>query len=155
MFDAPIDTVTLWAGVGAVSVAVLTVIAQAPTTAPPAATATAAAVDEVTTSPAGSVERRPLRAQYWSLDGRQLGLQNEGGTSHATLHRVAIPAGDRRLGQVLDGAGPETVFSSPAEFHQAIDQARNRSRNTRWWSAPDRLTARHVAWGDVDVTLVG
>lgn len=155
MFDVPIDTVTLWAGVGAVSVAVLAVVVQAPTTAAPDATAVAATVDEVTTSPAGSVERRPLRAQSWSLEDGQLALRNGGGTSHATLHREAVAVRSRPLASVLDGRRPAAVFSSPAAFRRAIDRARQRHRNASWWPAPKRLTVRHVSWEGVDVTLVG
>jgi hypothetical protein len=155
MFDVPIDTVTLWAGLGAVSVAVLTIVTQAPTTTAPDATAVAATIDEVTTSPAGSVERRPLRAQSWSLADGQFGLRNEAGTSHAALHRGAVAARGRPLEPVLDGRRPDAVFSSPAVFRRAIDRARQRHRNASWWSTPDQLTVRHVSWGDVDVTLVG
>ncbi|WP_284007662.1 DUF7283 family protein [Haloarcula pelagica] len=155
MFDVPIDTVTLWAGVGAVSLAVLTVVAQAPTTAAPDATAVAATVDEVATSPAGSVERRPLRAQYWLLDDRQVGLKNAGGASHASLHRTAVPVRDGPLAPVLDEGRPESVFSSPTAFRRAVDRRRDRSGNRTWRPAPDRLTVRHVSWEGVDVTLVG
>lgn len=155
MFETSVDTVLLWAALGAVSVAVLAVLVQVPTTAPPDATAAAATVDEVATSPPGSVGHRPISATHWSLGAGQLGLQNDAGTAHASLLTTVTPARGDALVAVLDGARPRSEFASPRAFARAARRVRTGTTNTTWWPAPDRLTIRRVAWGDVDVTLVG
>ncbi|MBX0286099.1 hypothetical protein EGH22_07155 [Halomicroarcula sp. F28] len=153
MFDTNVDTVSVWVAVGAVSVAVLGVITQLPTSAPPDAAAAATTIDEVATGPPGSVATRELHATEWSLAGRQLGLRSAGGTVHETLLHQVVPAVNPSLAAVLDGERPSSVFDSPDAFRRASERAR--TEREQWRAAPDRLTARHVAWGGVDVTLVG
>jgi len=153
MFDTNVDTLFVWVAVGAVSVAVLGVVTELPSTAPPDADGLATTVDEVATSPPGSVESRQVAASEWSVTSRQLGLRSDGGTTHATLLRPVVPAFTGRLAAVLDGENPEVIFDSPASFRRAIDRARTTTE--QWRSAPDRVTIRHVAWGESDVTLVG
>lgn len=153
MFDTNVDTAYVWVAVGAVSVAVLGVVAQLPTSAPPDAAAAAATIDEVATGPPGSVAARELHAAEWSLAGRQLGLRSAGGTVHETLLRPVVPALNASLAAVLDGEGPSAVFDSPDAFSRATETAG--TDREQWRAAPDRLTARHVAWGGIDVTLVG
>ena len=153
MFETHVDTLYLWVGLGTVSVAVLGVVVGLPTTAPPDATEAAATVDEVTTSPPGSVAHRQLVAEEWSLDGRELRLHNDGGTATARLVRTAVPARTDRLRTVLSGGRPRTVYGSPDAFRKDVRKARN--TDAAWQPAPDRLTARHVAWGGTDVTIVG
>jgi len=153
MFDTNVDTVSVWVAVGAVSVAVLGVVTQLPTSAPPDGAATATTIDEVATGPPGSAATRELHATEWSLAGRQLGLRSAGGTVHETLVRPAVPAVDGGLAAVLEGKQPASVFDSPDAFRRATERAT--SEREQWRAAPDRLTARHVAWGGVDVTLVG
>ncbi|MFC7019964.1 MULTISPECIES: DUF7283 family protein [Haloarcula] len=153
MFETPVDTLLLWIALGAVAVAVLGVVGNVPTTAPPDAAGMAATIDEVTTSPPGSVRRRPLAADSWRLDGRRLGLRNDGGTAHARLTRRAVPVGTGPLRQVLREGTPGQVFTSPTAFRRAV--RRGTTATGRWRPAPDRLTVRHVVWGGSDVTLVG
>ncbi|MEF8827887.1 MAG: hypothetical protein V5A49_02565 [Haloarcula sp.] len=153
MFETHVDTLYLWVGLGTVSVAVLGVVLGLPTTAPPDATETAATIDEVTTSPVGSVAHRRLVAEEWSLDGRELRLRNDGGTATARLVRTAVPARTDRLRTVLLGERPRTMYDSPEAFSRDVRKARN--TDGAWRPAPDRLTVRHVAWGGADVTIVG
>lgn len=153
MFDTNVDTLFVWVAVGAVSVAVLGVVTGLPTTAPPDADGLATTVDEVATSPPGSVESRHIAASEWSVRNRQLGLRADGGTTHATLLRPVVPALTGRLAAVLDGRDPASVFESPAAFRRATDSAGTTTE--RWRPAPDRVTIRRVAWGESDVTLVG
>ncbi|WP_277540381.1 DUF7283 family protein [Haloarcula laminariae] len=153
MFETSVDTAYVWVAVGAVSVAVLGVVTQLPTSAPPDGGAAATTIDEVATGPPGSVATRELHASEWSLAGRQLGLRSESGTVHETLLRPVVPAVSDNLETVLDGRKPSAVFDSPDAFERATERAA--TGRERWRSAPDRLTARHVAWGGVDVTLVG
>ena len=153
MFDTHVDTVAVWVAVGAVSVAVLGVVTQLPTAAPPDGAAAATTIDEVATSPPGSVAARELHATEWSLTGRQLGLRSAGGTVHETLLHRVVPAVNANLTAVLDGQRPSAVFDAPDAFGRATERAG--TDREQWRPAPDRLTARHVAWGGVDVTLVG
>jgi hypothetical protein len=153
MFDTNVETAYVWVAVGAVSVAVLGVTTQLPTSAPPDGAAAATTIDEVATGPPGSVATRDLQATEWSLTGRQLGLRSDGGTVHETLLQPVVPAVDASLAAVLDGERPSAVFDSPAAFRRATETTG--PEREQWRPAPDRLTARHVAWGGVDVTLVG
>lgn len=153
MFDTNVDTAYIWVAVGAVSLAVLGIVTQLPTSAPPDGGAAAETIDEVATGPPGSVATRELHATEWSLTGRQLGLRSESGTVHETLLRPVVPAVSASLGVVLDGKRPSAVFDSPGAFRRATETAG--ADREKWRPAPDRLTARHVAWGGVDVTLVG
>ena len=153
MFDTNVDTVSVWVAVGAVSVAVLGVVTQLPTSAPPDAAAAATTIDEVATGPPGSVATRELHATEWSLTDRQLGLRSRGGTVHETLLHPVVPAVNASLAAVLDGKRPSSVFDSPDAFSRATERAT--TEREQWRAAPDRLTARHVVWGGVDVTLVG
>ncbi|MDS0281149.1 DUF7283 family protein [Haloarcula onubensis] len=153
MFDTHVDTAYVWVAVGVVSVAVLGVVTQLPASAPPDAAAAATTIDEVATGPPGSVATRDLHAAEWSLTGRQLGLRASGGTAHETLLQPVVPAVDEALAAVLDGERPSAAFGSPGAFRRATERAA--TDGDQWRPAPDRLTARHVAWGGVDVTLVG
>ncbi len=153
MFGTNVDTVAVWVAVGAVSVAVLGVVTQFPASAPPDGAAAATMIDEVATSPPGSVATRQLHATEWSLTERQLGLRTSAGTVHETLLQPVTPALTGRLTDVLESGRPAAVFDSPDAFERATE--RRRTDHKAWRPAPDRLTARHVAWGGVDVTLVG
>jgi hypothetical protein len=153
MFDTHVDALYVWAAVFAVSVAVLAVVTQLPTAVPPDGGVTAETIDEVATGPPGSVATRELDAAEWRLAGRRLGLRSEAGTVHETLLRPAVPAVNESLAAVLDGEPPSAAFDSPSTFENVTERAA--ANTTRWRPAPDRLTVRRVAWGGVDVTLVG
>jgi hypothetical protein len=153
MFETHVDTLSLWVGLGTVSVAVLGVVVGLPTTAPPDAMAAAATIDEVTTSPPGSVAHRRLAAAEWRFNGRELRLRNDGGTATARLIRAAVPARTDQLRAVVNGERPKAVYDSPDAFRRNTRQTR--AGDDGWRPAPDRLTVRHVAWGGTDVTIVG
>jgi hypothetical protein len=124
-----------------------------PSGAPPDAAETATTIDEVATSPPGSVASRGLDASEWRLTSRRLGLRSDGGTAHQTLLRSVVPVVDGPLVPVLRGADPEATFDSPAAFERATAAAETTA--AQWRPAPDSITVRRVAWGGVDVTLVG
>jgi len=153
MFDTNVDTLYVWVAVGAVSVAVFGIVTQLPTSAPPDGAAVAGTIDEVATSPPGSVAKRSLTAVEWSLRNGQFGLRSDGGTVHEPILNHVAPAVNGSLELVLESGRPSAVFDSPAAFERAVERAR--TGGTGWRPAPDRLTIRHVAWGGVDVTLVG
>lgn len=155
MFDVPVDSTYVWFGVGAVSLAVFGVAVGLPNAAPPDATAAANAVDAVAVGPPGAVGTYALpAADRFRLGSAQIGLENDGGRAHATFAYSVTPAvADDRLERVLDGDRARSTFDSPAAFADAASAAS--MENTGWRPAPDRLTVRRVAWGDVNVTLVG
>ena len=154
MFDVPVDATYVWFGVGMVSVAVFGVAVGLPTGAPPDATAVANAVDAVAVGPAGATGSHALTADRIRLGSFQIGLENAGGRSHATFAYPVAPAlADDRLQRVLDGNRPSSIFESPAALGDAIAAAQGGEAD--WRPAPDRLDVRRIAWGDVNVTLVG
>ena len=153
MFDTTVDTLYVWVAVSAVSLAVFGVVLGLPTGAPPDAAEAATTIDEVATSPPGSVASRELRAEEWTLTNRRVGLRTDGGTTHQTLLRPVVPVVDGPLVPVLHGTEPASTFESPAAFERAATAAE--TTDSRWRPAPDSMTVRHVAWGGVDVTLVG
>lgn len=154
MFDVPVDATYVWFGVGAVSVAVFGVTVGLPGTAPPDATAAANAVDGVAVGPSGSTTAHALTAARLRLGTSRIGLENSAGRAHATFAYPITPAiTNSSLQQLLVGNRPSSVFDSPAAFAHATETAAERERE--WRPAPDTLTARRVAWGDVNVTLVG
>ncbi|WP_135302164.1 DUF7283 family protein [Haloarcula amylovorans] len=156
MFETHTETLSVWVALAAVSAAVLGVVGELPSTAPPDAAATAATVDEVATSPPGSVATRELTAaDDWMLTRRQVGLRSDGGTAHATFLRSVVPAIEGRLAAALDGRRPSRLFGSPSGFRRAVERAEAAATAGEWRPAPERMTVRRVAWGGVDVTLVG
>ena len=153
MFETNVDTLFVWVAVGAVSVAVLGVVTGLPTTAPTDADGLATTIDEVATSPPGSVERRNVAASEWSITSRQIGLRADGGTTHAALLRPVVPAVEGELATVLDGTNPHSRFDSPAAFRRALDRAA--TTESQWRPVPDTVTVRRVAWGGTNATLLG
>lgn len=155
MFDVPVDATYVWFGVAAVSLAAFGVAVELPSAAPPDAAAAANAVDAVAVGPTGAVESHTLgAADQLRLGSARIGLDGPGGRAHATFAYPVTPAvGDERLEDVLAGDRPSSVFDSPEAFAHTISVARD--GNPDWRPAPDRLTARRVAWRDVNVTLVG
>ena len=153
MFGPPIDAMYVWLGVSIVSAVALGIVAGLPTTAPPSPGPVAATIDEVATSPPGSVAHRSLAAGSWRLDGRQLGLRNTAGSTAATLLKPAIRASTDTFQRLLAGERPSDVYESPAAFERAVSLARDDT--AAWTTAPEQITVRRVRWRSVDVTLVG
>lgn len=154
MFDVPVDATYVWFGVGAVSLAVFGVAVGLPSAAPPDAAAAADAVDAVAVGPPGAVDDHELQADRLRLGSARIALESDGGRAHATFAYPVTPAvSDDGLERVLDGDRPPSLFTSPAAFAETAAAARE--RNSDWRPAPDRLTARRITWGDVNVTLVG
>jgi hypothetical protein len=153
MFDAHIETLYIWVGVGLVSVAVLAVVTGLPSMAPPDGAGAATTIDEITTSPPGSVATREIHAEEWSVTTRHIGLRSDSGMVHETLLSAIVPAFSDTLRRVLRGSPPGSIFGSRTTFSYAIDRAQ--TTESRWRPAPDRMTVRHLEWRGIDVTLVG
>lgn len=155
MFDVPVESTYVWAGLAAVGTAMLGLAVQVPAAPPPDATPVARTVDSVASSPYEASARQPIDAAEISLGSERVGLRGPGGTGHATFayDGVVPAAGSDGLRAVLQGRPPSRVFDDPAAFETAIDRAR--ARNASWRSAPERLLVRRVTWEGVHATLVG
>jgi hypothetical protein len=153
VLSPPVEAWPLWVGLTLVSAAVLGVAADLPRTAPPDAAALARTVDGVAASDHAAVAEHPLRADAVRVRPGRIELRCGDRIARATLRDgPVVPAFDGPIERVLEGAPPDHVFDSVAAFRRTVSTARTRSG---WRPAPARLTVRSVAWGGVDVTLVG
>lgn len=153
MFEAPIDTLYVWVGLALVATAAAGTAAEFPTTPPPDAGAAAATVDRVATADHPATARHPVDAAAVKLAPTYVALRDGGRTARARFTHAVTPV--RRgtpLWRVLLGVPSDDVFDGPDELRTAANAARpGRAR----WRRTDRLLARTVTWGDLDVTLVG
>ncbi|MFB6297051.1 MAG: hypothetical protein ABEH56_00860 [Salinirussus sp.] len=154
MFDAPIDALYTWFGVGLVSIAMLGVVAGLPAAPPPDPAPVVTTVDAVAASPHLPVERIAVPAREVRLGSDGISLRGPGGAAHGTFAFGPVtPVADGPLAPVLAGASPRSRFASRDAFLAALRTARDADR--RWRGAPDRLTVRRVEWGETSATLVG
>lgn len=154
MFDAPLDALYVWIGLGAVSLAVAGTVLAFPTGTPAGAGAVADAVDAVAASEHDAREEVAVPAEEIRLGPRTIGLRADGRTAHAHVEYgpvTPVRGGDLRA--VLEGARPADVFADPDSFAAALDRAQR--RDSGWREAPDELRVRRVSWGEVNATLVG
>jgi len=97
MLDAPLDTWYVWLGLGVVSVAVAGVALALPTSAPPAATPVADAVDSVAASPHEARTTVEVPGEQMRLASDAVALRSDGGTAHARFtYGPVTPHGVRR-----------------------------------------------------------
>jgi hypothetical protein len=154
MFDAPLDAMYVWLGLGVVSLAVAGTALALPTAAPPDPGPVADTVDDVAASAGEARASVEVTADRLRLSRRFVALRSEGGTVRARFAFGPVtPATGDRLGRVLHGTSPAEVFRSKRAFRTALDAAR--STSYRWRPAPERLTVCRVTWGGIDATLVG
>lgn len=155
MFETSIDAWYAWLGVAAASLAAAGTVLALPAAAPPTTAPVADTVDRVATSPHDARATVAIEATEYRVTRHQIGLRTEGGRSHATFRYGPVtPVGDASpIREVLEGRSPRAIFESSAAFARAVEH--ERQQLVDWQPAPDRLTVRHVTWGDVDATLVG
>jgi len=154
VFDAPLDTVYVWVGLGAVSLAVAGTVLSFPTTSPAAAGAVADAVDTVAASDHEARDGVAVPAGEMRLGPRALALRTPDGTAHARFaYGPVVPVREGPLRQVLLGTPPEDGFDDRTAFRRALERAR--SRDPVWRETPERLHVRRVSWGEGNGTLVG
>ena len=154
MFDAPVETWYLWAGLATVSVVALGLAASLPRTPPPDAQGVAQSVDTVAASDRSAAAVHPSLAEAVRIGPYRIWLRSDGATSDATFAYGPVTPVKRGtlLWDVLHGTPPEEVFDSSAAFRRAAAEARD--RKPEWQSRAD-VIARKVSWEGVDVTLVG
>jgi hypothetical protein len=155
MFDVPLDAWVAWVGLAIASVAVVGVVATLPTSPPPDAAGVAETVDRVATAAPPSTAEHPLDADRVRLTSRGIGLESDGGRTHATFAfgPVTPVAAGSDLTAVLYGDPPERAFDSRLAFQQAVVDAR--ATDPGWQPADRSLVVRRVGWQEYHVTLVG
>lgn len=154
VFDAPLDTLYVWVGLGAVSLLVAGTVLSFPTASPAAAGSVADAVDTVAASEFGAREDVEVPAGDVRLGPHTLALRTDGGQAHARFEFGPVtPVRDGPLRAVLTGTPPREAFGTRSAFREAIDRAQYRDHGFR--DGPRRLIARRVRWGEVSATLVG
>lgn len=153
MFDAPLDTIYVWVGLGAVSLAVAATVLAFPTASPAGAGAVADAVDRIAASEYEATDEVAVPAEKVRLGPLTVALRADGRTARASFeYGPVVPVRDGRLRAVLAGEAPEAAFADREAFERALARAQRRDRG---WRNAQRLRIRRVSWGDVDATLVG
>jgi hypothetical protein len=154
MFDTPVETWYVWAGLAVVSVVVLSLALNLPRTPPPDAVGVAESVDSVAASAHPATATHSLTVDAVRVGPYRVWLRDDGTTGHAVFAYGPVTPVRRgtALWDVLQGAPPDQAFASPAAFRRATSTARDRDPE---WRTVDELTVRTVSWEGVDVTLVG
>jgi hypothetical protein len=154
VFDAPLDTLYVWLGLGAVSLAVVGAAVSFPAASPATAAPLADAVDAVAASGYEAREEITVPAGRVRVSPHGLTLRTDGGRAHASFaYGPVTPVRRGDLRAVLSGAPPAAVFPDRGAFRAAIERAQH--RDPGWREREAGLTVRRVSWGDVDATLVG
>lgn len=154
MFDAPLDTLYVWVGLGAVSLAVAGTVLSFPTASPAGAGSVADAVDAVAASEFSAREEVEVPGGDIRLGPHTLALRTDGGRAHARFEFGPVtPVRDGTLRAVLSGTPPREAFGNRSAFREAIERAQYRDSGFR--DGPDRLIVRRVRWGETSATLVG
>ena len=161
MLDAPVDVWYAWLGLAIAATATLGVVASLPSTPPPDASAVAGTVDTVAAAEPPAAARYRLGSDPTSVAARVttrgVSLRSDGGTASAAFDSASVVPVDRGgpLAGVALGDPPGRAFATPRAFAEAVAAARDAGdRSDATWTAGRTLHARHVSWGETDVTLV-
>ncbi|WP_435064104.1 DUF7283 family protein [Halobaculum sp. EA56] len=157
MFDAPVDVWYAWLGLAVAGAVALGTVSALPTAPPPDAAAVAGTVDTVTAAEAPAAARYRLLADEVRVTTRGVSLRSDGGTAFAAFAVGAVVPVERGgpLAGVALGDPPGRAFETPASFAGAVERARAAGRaGDAEWTTGRTLHARHVSWGETDVTLV-
>lgn len=170
--ETPVDGWYVFFGVAVVSVAMGGVALGFPSTAPPDAPQAANAVDRAAGSTHNATAQYDHDATFFWIDGKQIALRNEGGTTHASIaFGTMTPAWhDDDLEAVLYGKDPGEVFSGPACHRLRTVASTERTwlithvttSDDPWFAASDVVRVRSIRCTDttrsppeeVHVTLV-
>lgn len=155
MFDAPVDAWYAWLGLAAAATVSLGAVSALPTAPPPDARAVAGTVDAVAAADAPAAARYRLGADAVRVTAGGVSLRSDGGTAVARFRAptgtiVPVRPGGPLAGVAL-GDPLERSYPTRAGFADAVAAAR---RGEADWVAGRTLHARHVSWGETDVTLV-
>ncbi|SHH51529.1 DUF7283 family protein [Halobaculum gomorrense] len=167
MLDAPLDVWYAWLGLAVAGAVTLGAVSGLPTAPPPDAVSAAATVDAVAAADAPAAARYRIAADRVRVTTRGVSLRSDGGSAFAAFGSGAVvPVDpDGRLSGIALGDSPSRAFDAPEEFAVAVAAARAESdgdggsdtlaaASQTDWTAGRTLYARHVSWGETDVTLV-
>jgi hypothetical protein len=117
VFDAPLDALYAWLGLGTVSLVVAGTVLSFPTASPAAAGPVADAVDAVAASEYSADEDVSVPAGRLRLGPHTLAVRADGGTAHARfVYGPVTPVRDGDLRNVLSGTPPDEVFPDADAF---------------------------------------
>ncbi|MFC7204372.1 hypothetical protein ACFQJC_12665 [Haloferax namakaokahaiae] len=154
MFDAPIESLSLWTALALGGVVLLGVVGGLSSPPAPDAPAVADAIDRVAVAEYDASATVHLDAESVRLGTHRIALRNDGGTSHATFAfgPVTPATPGTPLAAVARGSSPESVFDTPAAFESALADAR--TTNASWHAAEESLVVRRISWEGVDALVV-
>jgi len=153
VLDPNVDAAAVWVGLALASLAVAGVVTELPGPTPPSADPLARTVDAAAATDHAATAAHPVAADAVRVGPRSVAVRGPGGTDHAALSygpvTPARPGSD--LCRVARGARPTSLFADERALAAAARAARERDPA---WRETDRVVARSVVWGEVDVTLV-
>ncbi|WP_410765429.1 hypothetical protein [Haloferax sp. DFSO60] len=154
MFDAPVESLSLWTALAVGGVVLLGVVAGLSSHPAPDAAGVADAVDRVAVAEYDATATVRLHADSVRLGTHRIALRNDGGTSHATFAFGPItPASpDTPLAAVAQGSSPEAVFDTRTAFETALVDAR--TADPSWHAAEESLVVRRISWEGSDALIV-
>lgn len=153
MPDVLADVPVVWLGLTLTTAVFAGVAFQFPTSTPAPVDEVVTTIESVAGSPYPSTATHPVEAAV-RVGPHRLALRTDAGVVHATIEYgpvTPVPRGSV-LEPVLDGAPPQTVFSTETAFRDAVTTAQQ--RGSSWRTAVDRLVVRRVSWGEYNATLV-
>lgn len=153
MLDPNVDAAVVWLGLALASLAVAGVVAELPRPTAPEADPLARTVDTAAATDHAATAAHPVSGEAVRIGPRRVAVRGPGGTDHETLSYgpVTPVRPDTDLCRIARGAPPSSAFASKWDFATAAREARTTAPT---WVETDRVVARTVVWGEVDVTLV-
>jgi hypothetical protein len=153
VLDPNVDAAAVWVGLALASLAVGGVVTDLPRPTPPSADPLARTVDTAAATDHAATASHPVAADAVRVGPRSVAVRGPGGTDHETLSYgpVTPVRSGTDLCRVARGTRPSSAFAGERALAAAARAARDRDPT---WTETDRVVARTVTWGEVDVTLV-
>lgn len=154
--EAPADAWYVFLGVAIVSLAMTGIALSFPTTAPPNADRVANTVDRAAGSTHNATAENDHDANFFWIDGKQIALRNEGGTTRASIaFGTMTPAWHNdTLERILYGADPGEVFAGSAcerlettardEREWVLEEVTDDGDEQEWFAASERVRVRSI-----------
>jgi hypothetical protein len=161
MLDAPLDIWYAWLGLAVAGAVTLGAATGLPTAPPPDAVSAAATVDAVSAADPPATARYRTAADRIRVTTDGVSLRSDAGSAFASFGAGSVVPvePDGRLAGVALGDHPGHAFDAPKEFAVAVaaaqaDADEGTTDGEAGWTAGRTLYARHVSWGETNVTLV-
>ena len=160
-FEAPVDAWYVWVGVAIASVTFAGIALSLPSQPPPDAAEAANTIDEIGASSYNTSATYEHDADEVKIDVKRIGMRNEGGTEWASIAfgqmtPVRAHSNPEKGLDIVYGAEPSSVFSTPSAMQSYAETARNTAVKSggEWHQGDGKLRVRRVHWGGVSVTFV-